>query len=223
DAATDDAMRFGVEHELGEAVFGAVGDGATGSRPRELRGFDLAPRLLGLILADADPGHFGVGIGDAGDYLDVEVRLLAGGRFGGDMTFMHRLVGEHGLADDIADGENVRHVGAHLRIDVDEAAVGDHHAGFARIDLVAVRGPSRSLQYQVVALRFGRRLFAFELDPDAVLLGFGRDCLGLQHDAVEAVGVLLLPGLDQIAVRALHQAVHHFDHIDAGAEGGIDG
>ena len=37
------------------------------------------------------------------------------------------------------------------------------------------------------------------------------------------LSVLLFPDLDGIAVGALHQAVEHFDDIDAGAERRIDG
>jgi len=33
-------------------------------------------------------------------------------------------VRQHGLAHDVADGEDVRHIGAHLDVDVDEATVG---------------------------------------------------------------------------------------------------
>ena len=47
------------------------------------------------------------------------------------MRLVHRLVRQHGLADDVADGEDVRHVGAHLDVDVDEAAVGDGHAALS--------------------------------------------------------------------------------------------
>jgi hypothetical protein len=68
-----------------------------------------------------------------------------------------------------------------------------------------------------------RRAFAFEGDPQAVVLGVDGNGLGLQHDLVEAAGVLLFPDLDRVAIRALHQAIHHFDDIDFGAQGGIDG
>jgi hypothetical protein len=68
--------------------------------------------------------------------------------------------------------------------------------------------------------RFGA--FAFELDPQAVVLGVDGNRLGLQHDLVEAAGVLLFPDLDCVAIRALHQAIHHFDDIDFGAQGGVD-
>jgi hypothetical protein len=69
-----------------------------------------------------------MGVGDARDDLRIEGSLVAGGDFGGDVRFMHRLVGQHRVADDVADGEDVRHVGAHLGIDRDEAAVGDDDA-----------------------------------------------------------------------------------------------
>ena len=59
-------------------------------------------------------------------------------RFGRHMRLVHRLVRQHRLADDVADGEDVRHVGAHLDVDRDEAAVGDLDASLVGADLVAV-------------------------------------------------------------------------------------
>jgi hypothetical protein len=44
---------------------------------------------------------------------------------------------QHGLANDVADGEDVRHVGAHLDVDVDEASIGDGDTGFVGSDLLA--------------------------------------------------------------------------------------
>lgn len=47
DGATDDAVRLRVEHQLGEAVVGTVGDGAPGGGPRELGDFDRTSIELG--------------------------------------------------------------------------------------------------------------------------------------------------------------------------------
>jgi hypothetical protein len=58
---------------------------------------------------------------------------------------MHRLVRQHWLADEVADGEDVRHIGPHLGIDVDEATVGHRHARLVGTDLVAVRRSGRRL------------------------------------------------------------------------------
>jgi hypothetical protein len=67
---------------------------------------------------------------------------------------MHRLVGQHRVADEVADGEDVRHVGAHLGIDRDEAAVGDDDARLVGGDLLAVRRTAGGLQDHVVLDRF---------------------------------------------------------------------
>jgi hypothetical protein len=117
----------------------------------------------------------------------------------------------------------VRHVGAHLPVDVDEAAIGDGDAGLVGADLLAVGAASHRDQHQVVDLRRAGRLLALEADLDAGLRRLGADGLRLQHDVVEACGVDLLPDLDEVAVGALHQPVEHLDHVDARAEGRIDG
>ena len=80
------------------------------------------------------------------------------------MRLVHRLVRQHRLADDVTDGEDVRHIGAHLDSDVDEAAVRHGNVGFLGRDLLAVGCAADGLQHQVVGLRrgcgstlFGRR------------------------------------------------------------------
>ena len=69
-----------------------------------------------------NPRHFGVGVGDAWDHAGIEgcagqflVALqLSCYHFRSHMRFMHGLVRQHGLADDVADGEDMRHVGTRL-------------------------------------------------------------------------------------------------------------
>ena len=58
--------------------------------------------------------------------------------FSRHMRLVHRFVRQHRLAHDVADGEDVGHVGAHLDIDVDEDTVGDGYTGFDGGDLFAV-------------------------------------------------------------------------------------
>ena len=53
------------------------------------------------------------------------------------MALVDRLVGQHRLADHVADGEDVGHVGAQLLVHGDEAAVVDHHPGRLRPDQLA--------------------------------------------------------------------------------------
>ena len=76
DAAADDAMRLGVEQQLGIALVAAVGDGAARGRPREQALLDLDALGLGFVLSEADPGDLGVGEGHARDHARIEGRLL---------------------------------------------------------------------------------------------------------------------------------------------------
>jgi hypothetical protein len=95
--------------------------------------------------------------------------------------------------------------------------------GAIRADSSAVRAAADRAQDQVVELRLGGGLIALEPHADAV----GRRlCLrgpGLQHHAVEALTVVLLPDLHQVAISAGHQAVGHLDHLQPGAERRIHG
>ena len=138
-----DAVRGLVEQQLGEAFVAAVGDGAARRGPGEHRLADLDAFGLALLLGLAGPGDFGIGVGHRRNLPRVEVRLLAVRGFGGHVRFVHRLVRQHRLADDVADGEDVRHVGAHLLVDLDEAAVGHRDAGLVGADLLAVRACGR--------------------------------------------------------------------------------
>ena len=74
------------------------------------------------------------------------------------MRVMHGLVRQHGLAHNVADGEDVRHVGAHLDVLIDETTIRDGHTGFLRRDFLAVGGAAYRLQDQVVGLRCGGRI-----------------------------------------------------------------
>ncbi len=77
------------------------------------------------------------------------------------------LVRQHGLAHDVANGEDVRHVGAHLNVDVDEAAVGHSHACFFSGEFFAVGRAAHGLQHQVVHLRRWGGNSSYLLNPHA--------------------------------------------------------
>ena len=143
---------------------------------------------------------------------------MAGAVFRRHMAFVYRLVRQHRLADHIADGINVRHIGALLFIHFDKAAIGNDHTGFFRVNQLAVGRTAGGYQHQIVTLRLFRCFFAFESHINAVFFGIYCYGFGVGHDVVETVFVQLLPNFYQIAVGALHQAVHHFHYIQAGAQ-----
>ena len=83
-----------------------------------------------------------------------------------EVCVMHGLARQHGLAHDVTDGEDVRHVCAHLDVDIDEASLCDGYARFLGVDLFAVGGAAYGLQDEVVGLRCG----GFRLPPRPALL-----------------------------------------------------
>jgi hypothetical protein len=106
------------------------------SRPSE------SERLgLGLVLDDADPGDLGTGVRDRWDELGVEKAVPAGRHLDRDLALVHRLVRQHRLADDVAEREDVGHVGAHLLVGRDEAALVHQDTRVLGADQPAV-GPS---------------------------------------------------------------------------------
>ena len=70
------AVGFGgvVKQQFGHAFVAAVGNGTATCRPREQALLDLDALRLGLVFGEADPGHFGVGVGHARDHAGVEGR-----------------------------------------------------------------------------------------------------------------------------------------------------
>ena len=139
-----------------------------------------------------------------------------------DVCLVYGFVREHRLANDVTDGENMRYVGAHLCIDVDEAALGHSHARFIRVNQQTIRRTTDGDQHHVVALRFGwgggLLVGFFKGDVDAVVFGFDRYGFGVDVHIVKAVGIVFLPDFDCFAIGALHQAVHHFNYVQTRAE-----
>ena len=123
----------------------------------------LMPLRLALLLGHAGPGDLRIGVSDRRDLARLEDAVLAGRGFRRHVRLVHCLVRQHRLADDVADREDVRHVGAHLLVDRDKAAVAHRDARLLGIDLLAVRTAPHRHQHHVVELRLGRRLLAFEV------------------------------------------------------------
>ena len=113
-------LRVGDElHEAGALARGAR---AAVGREGELAGAILAAALLHLLLGESHRRDLGPGVDDRRDRAVVHVRRLAGDHLGGDDALLLGLVREEHAADRVADGVDVREVGAHLRVDEDLAA-----------------------------------------------------------------------------------------------------
>ena len=134
DAAAEHAMRLRIEQQLGEALVAADRERAAARDPGEQALLERDALRLRFGFGEPDPGHFRIRVGDRRNHAHVERALLPGRDFRGDLAFVRRLVREHRLPDDVADREDVRHVGAHLPIDRNEAALVDRDARRFRVD-----------------------------------------------------------------------------------------
>ncbi len=137
-AATDDPVCLGVKEQLGEAFISTVGNGTARSGPREHGFSELAATGFALLFGQACPSNFGVGVGNRGNLQWIKDTFVACSYFGSDMPLMYGLMSQHRLTNKIANGEDVRYVGAHLIIDLDEASFVDNDASFVCRQFAAV-------------------------------------------------------------------------------------
>src|SRR5581483_6243307 len=217
DPAADYASRLLVEDQLRES-FRAIHAQRTARRgPREFRHANVEFLVFRFAFGHADPRDFRIGVGDARNHARVERALVSRADFRRDFRLVRGLVRQHRRADDVADREDVRHVGAQLLVGGNETASGDGHAGFVRGDLVAVRRAADRTQHAIEQLGV-KRILSFERDFDAALLRLGRSDFRLEINAGVAFGDALLQWAYQIGIGAGHQLIEQFHHGDFGTE-----
>ena len=135
---TEYAFGFFVEEQLGHAFITAGCQRAAAGRPRKHRLVVGDPLFFCLRFGESHPRHFRIGVGDRRDGACVEGNLVPGDDLGGELSLVGGLVREHWFARHIADTENMRHVGAHLFVDRNEAAFIDGDAGGLGLELASV-------------------------------------------------------------------------------------
>ncbi len=206
-------MGLFVENQFGHTVC-AVGSDSTARRcPREGRRFIADAFLFRFFLGQTYPCHFWLGVRDGRDHFRIEVVFFTGDNFSGNVTFVNAFVRQHRLTDDIADREDVRHVGAQLFVNADEATVVHFHASFARVEVFTVRHTADSHQHGIITLRFGRRFFAFHGNVNTVFFRFNGSHFGFQHQ-VEFLADALGEDFNDVFISSRDNLVEHFNHVD---------
>ena len=125
--------RTRVGHELGEAVGAAERGRASRGGPRE-RGPPSPPdrRAAASLSRHPAPRDLGIGEDHRGDRRRCRTRPgRPGDDLRGHLALAHRAVGEHRLAGDVADGEEVRVGRAAALVDRDDARARPTRAGVA--------------------------------------------------------------------------------------------
>ena len=222
DPAADHAVAHRVEQQLGESFLAPDRQRSPAGRPRKDRLLaGDAPRLR-VGLGETDPRDLGIGVGDRRNHAGIEVALESCGGLGRNLALVSSLVRQHGLADDVADRADVRHVRAHLPVDRNESAFIHQDPRGIRGDAAAVRGATDRHQDLAVELGLGRA-FPLERDAQAVRSRLYGSGAGTEHDALEPRGDPPLQRADQVPVAARNQAIGHLDHAHLHAERGVDG
>src|SRR5690606_28867087 len=218
DAGADQPLRLAVEQQLREPVRAAERQRAPAGGPRERALLVTDAACLRVVLGNADPRDLRVGIRDGRNHSSVEEAFLARRGLGGDLAFVRGLVGEHRRADDVADREDVRHVRAHLPVDLDEAPLVDGDPRGVGTYRPAVRPAADRDEHPSVDLfAFGRGL-SFEADRNALLARLRVDDARAEHDRLVPLREALLERPDEIAVAARNQSLRQLDDRYAHAE-----
>ena len=156
--------------------------------------------LFGLAdEADLRDGVNAVGI-DSWDWRCM--RVVAEGAGGGDAALLHRDRGQAGKADHVADGEDVRHLGAEVLVDGDAAARVGFDAGGGQIQIVDVALAADRVEQRVA----GDLLLAFQIrDHGAVGQLFHAFHFFVQAHGHAAVAQVVAERLDDFLVGEFEQ------------------
>jgi hypothetical protein len=130
---------------------------------------------------------------------------------------MGRPVREHRCARDVSYGEDMRHVGVHLSIDRDDAALVDRDPRGRGIDGVAV-GAAPDRDKHTIEILGRRHVRPLESRSQAARVRLELGDARAQHNARIALLDALLQRTDKISVGSRHQSVGELDHRDSRAE-----
>ena len=133
---------------------------------------------------------------------------------------MHGLVRQHRARHEVADGEHVRQVGAHLLVDGNDAPVAHVDVRGFEIEALAIGAAAHGHQHAVEYIgAFAARVF--ELHREAFRLRRAARDLGVEQDLLVARLEALLERLHEVRIGARHQLAGELDHRELRAQRGI--
>ena len=120
---------------------------------------------MGFLFRFPHPRHFRIGVGDGRDGFGLKGTVFARDDFRRHVAFVHALVGQHRLTDDITDGVNMRHIGSQPGIYGNVAVIAHLHTGLASINQRTIGRSADCDQDSIVFLGGNRALLGFERYP----------------------------------------------------------
>ena len=207
DVDAERVVGLGVGDDLGEALVLAADERLGDRLERDLADLERVAGGGGLRLGQPDRGDLRPAVGRArlGRVVHVVDVGVAGDRVRGDEALVRGRVGEPQPADDVADGVDVRLLGPHPAVDLDDAPVG---LDLRRLeaDVLDVGGAAGRDEHQLGA-QLGRLLaLGPDHQADAALVGGDRRRVeaGVGHDRHAALGEAALDDLADVGVLERH-------------------
>ncbi len=139
--------------------------------------------------------------------------LLTRNNFSRHVTFMHTFVSKHRLTYDITDSVNVRNIGTHLLINIDEATLVNIDARFLSVDQLTVWYTTDSNKNCIVTYRLSRCFLAFHCYVDTVFFCFNCCYFSFKHQ-VEFLLDTLSKYFNDIFIGSWDHLIEHFNNVD---------
>ena len=213
---TENPLGNWVDDELGGTVGPIVGEGPAAGTPGEFDHLDLDALGLGLSFGQTHPSHFGIGEDHRrNEVVAIHRVAVAGEVFNSDAGLLAGLVRQHDAASDVADGINVRVVGDHALIHLDEPLVIPLDARVLKSEVLPVGHSADGHQHSVILFV---HLLAVELGSDLDLLSGGLNLQNLRLEAYFLEGLLGVGrhGSDEVGVGSGQHRFHGLDDRDLG-------
>ena len=221
DANTKHRVGLRIDQYFRQAVGPSQGVGPAAGNPGVPADFDGLARDGQIVLRQARPRNLRVGEDDGRDGPRGEERGLAVQGFDRHLALMAGAVGEHRLAADVADCEQVRVGSPLLAIDLDEALGRHHRLRVLQAEPVGVGATSHGHEHPRKLLH-ARPVRPLERGAHRCASVFEFHHLGAEHDRRKQPFDPLLQGLYQIAVSAGEERVGEFHHRHLRAELRVD-
>ena len=154
DSGTEQTVCLRIKQQFGQALAAPEAECPAAGRPRKNAFLEHRTGCLSLCLGQPHPGNFGVGVGHRGNNPSCEHAVKASGYLRCYLALVTGFVGQHGLADEITNGEDVWDIGALLVINRNEAVLVHLDAGSGCIDTMAVGYTAERQQYAVKFCRW---------------------------------------------------------------------
>ncbi len=150
--------------QLGLAFAARRTEGAATGAPGINGGFVLNALRFSFFFRQPGPGDFRIGVSDRRNHPRIKDPFVTCDNVGCHMPLMARLMGQHGLSHDIADGKDMRHIGLLSIADGNKAALIDLHPRLVGADQFAIGRAADGHQHSIKLARFRRGIGAGKTD-----------------------------------------------------------